>query len=255
MSTCHYLTGQDTHLAAYKRTVTVQFRRGRFITRHITNTFPTFSLYSVGSNSNKLRKLKRFFTNPNGFRSKDWTRISVIFVQTLRDSFESSSWSSDPCNSSAKFTAKSNESGTITESGGLRRRGWRIQRFRTGWEEEQRGYRFIFGFKPEINKQNQFQRVFKDFSSNLRLKPGINRILTFFSVQEQQRTLGWCRSTRIRKVLVQDHKTLRFSREPSRFQGLQRISIVVNQRINEQKCLEERFEPKKIEPKPFGIRE
>jgi len=145
--------------------------------KHIPNFLSLFSWIKL----KQTQKIEGFFfRNPNGFRTKNWTRISVIFVQTLRDSFESSSWSSDLCNSSAKFTAKSNESGTITEPLGLRRRGWRIQRFRTGWGKEQRGYRFILGFKPEINKQSQIQRVFKDFSSNLRLKPGKNHKFTLF---------------------------------------------------------------------------
>jgi len=173
-------------------------------------------------------------------------------VKALRDSIEPSPSSSLLCNSSAKSITRGDESGTITEEKNVRRRG---KEFRDSelFEKKRKKSPIYFRISKRINtKQNQF-KDFRRFKSNLRIKPGKITNLPLRFIQEQQRIPDRCRSVRIQRVLVQNRKTLRFSRKPSRFQGSQRISIVVNQRINEQKHLEKRFEPK-IEQKPFEIR-
>jgi len=101
-----------------------------------------------------------------------------------------------------------------------------------------------FRISKRINtKQNQFKE-FRRFKSNLRVKPGKITNLPLRFVQEQQRIPNRCRSVRIRRALVQNRKTLRFSRKRSRFQGLRRIPIVVNQRISEQKTFRNKIRTK-----------
>ena len=128
MSRPNWIRGR---VAAYIRPRTVQVRKkSHKITPHQKH-FLTFSLHSVGSNPNKLKKIEETFSeNPNRFRSK-LSQNQWNFHAALRNSTESSSLSWCFCNSSIESIARSNEFNTITETLRLkrRRRKRRIQGF------------------------------------------------------------------------------------------------------------------------------
>jgi len=122
------------HMAGYIRPRVSESERGVHRIAPHQKHFLTFSLLSVGSNPNKLKKDWRTFPrNPNRFRSQ-LSQNQWNFRAAIKDSTESSSLSWCFCNSSIESIARSNEFNTITETLRLkrRRRRRRIQGFWTG---------------------------------------------------------------------------------------------------------------------------
>jgi len=112
-----------------------QNQKAPFITRHITNTFPTFSLYSVRSKLQNSEKIEEQFTNPRLFQNQNSTKFNGVCYDSQRFSIESSSLNRFLYNSSANSPLIMANSSTITET--------------RDWEEE----RTFEGFEPAKKKK------------------------------------------------------------------------------------------------------
>ena len=169
--------------------------------------------------------------NPNRFRSSIQAE-SMEFVSALRDSWTNlHHWATNSAIQTRTHHPKVASSSAITEGFEEKKKEWRFEDSEP-FKKKKEKVPVYFRISKRINtKQNQFKN-FRRFTSNLRIKPGKIINLPLHFVQEQQRVSKRCRTVRIHVVLVQNHKTLTFFRKTSRFQGLQRWFIVVNQRIN-----------------------
>ena len=165
MSTCHYLTGQDTHLAAYKRPITVQSVNGAKKKNATSHKQISHSLsWQLGS---KQKIHQEQFTNPkfpkSQFKQFQWSFYGFSEIQDWIIIIESSL-----CNASTEFVTLSNKSCAITDS--------------RNWEEE--GEEFE-GSGPVKKKKREIQR----FSSvrTRRRKEGVKLLYQWkFEAKDQR---------------------------------------------------------------------
>jgi len=200
MSTCHYLTGQDTHLAAYKRHTVSE------IARHITQTDSIFSLLAVTDQKpQNSQKLKNKCMNPNLFQN--WTQAKSMEIGTaLRDSTVNlHHWAFVSAIQAPDSSLEATNPDAITEAS-LRRRGKeRFTESEPVQKEKEKITSFILEFKPRSTTESN-PKISEDPDRTSEPKPGkITNLLLGF-VQEQQRVPEQRRTARIREALVRNHK-------------------------------------------------
>jgi len=182
MSTCHYLTGQDTHLAAYKRHTVSEDPRD--CTPHHTNRFHFLSLGSYRSKSQNSQKLKNKCMNPNFFQN--WTQAKSMEIGTaLRDSTVNlHHWAFISAIQAPDSSLEATNPDAITEAR-LRRRGKeRFTESEPVQKKKEKITSFISEFKPRSTTESN-PKISEDPDRTSEPKPGKITSLLLCFVQEQ----------------------------------------------------------------------